>query len=130
MRIIDDLLKGPILKKTYERVKSEKSQFLKAITYVEKNIDYPFRCISEYLEDCSYIRHIGYVQVERHKFSKNKYSIVDEDKPCPLFERQDDNLENAFHCLVYQETLLEDYYYGYLLFPLKDGRYWMVGFEC
>lgn len=130
MDVIDSLLTDPAFKEVYEREKSEKQQFLDAVAYVEKNIDYPFRYISEYLEDCFYTKHIGYVKVERHNFSKNEYSIVDEDKPYPLFERQNDNSEYAFHCLVYQETMFEDCYHGYLLFPLKDGRYWMVGYEC
>lgn len=127
--IIENLLEDPIFKKMYEEEQIEKSKFLDAVNYVKKNIDYPFEYISEYLADCSYTKHIGYVKVERLNFSKNEYSIVDEDKSYPLFERQNDNSENAFHCLVYQETTFEDDYRGYLLFPLKNNKYWLIYFN-
>lgn len=129
MDIIDSLLTNPVFKEAYEKGKVQKTQFLDAVAYVKRNIAYPFKHISAYFEDCFYTKHIGYVQVEEHPLlDKMYYRVVGGEKCYPLLERQDD--ENAFHCLVWQKTEFEDCYSGYLLFPLKDGRYWMVDFEC
>lgn len=106
----------------------EKQKFLDVVNYVKRNIDYSFECISEHLENFCYIKHIGYFEVERPNFSENKYFVIGEDN-FPSFERQNDNSKDNFHYLVFQHKIFEDYLYGYVLFPLKNNKYWLIYFN-
>lgn len=112
--------------------KFEHRKLQEAIAYVKENIDYPFERIAQYLEGNKRDYHIGYVRVGSlfESFGIPKYKIISEEKSYQLLDRQDDNDEDNFHCLVYQEAMFEDCFSGYLLFPLKDGRYWMLSYEC
>ena len=124
-----------------EYQKQETDKLLAALKFVLGEIDYPPERIKEYLRDGDNY-HIGYCRVYEEENYKSPnypdhkfYSVVDEDNKeyyIPHFlMRQDDNSEDSFHCLVWQTTVCgEDDYEGYILFPLTDGRYWVVRFEC
>lgn len=122
----------------YER--KETAKLLVAFRYVLENINYPSQHIKEYLREGRNF-HVGFCKVYEEDNYKNAiypshrfYSVIEEDNKeyhIPrLLMRQDDNSEDAFHCLVWQTTsCCEDDYQGYILFPLTDGNYWIVRFE-
>lgn len=124
----------------YAYQEEESKKLLQAFKYVLKNIDYPSERIKEYLRDGDNF-HIGYCRVEKTNLKSNLYPNHDFYKIIGDIEgserainvnlmRQDDNMRDSFHCLVYQECQGEDCYSGYILFPLTDGRYWIVSFSC
>ena len=124
-----------------------------AIEYVKTMIDYDFENIEEYLDNNDWWRSMGYVEVEKsdyengfypsHDFYTEKVTIetffnnttlpLKEPIISPYYMRQDDNNENTCHSLVWQQSGgygVEDSYSGFILFPLTDGRYWKIKFEC
>ena len=115
--------------------------FNENLEFVKQNISYPFECIEEYINEGENY-HVGYVHILKDEHYKEfGYSQYDFYSLCPedqkkfnnshRFMRQDDNEENDFHCLVWQTCgCCEDDYSGYLLFPLKNGTYWMINFYC
>ncbi len=109
-----------------------------AIEYVKTMIDYDFEFIDDYLDGNDWWRSIGYVEVEKSDYkncfypSHDFYIEKNVDKILH-YMRQDDNEENTFHSLVWQQDGgygAEDSYSGFVLFPLTDGRYWKIKFEC
>lgn len=50
-------------------------------------------------------------------------------RPDLFLKREGDNDEDNFHCFVDKKTVFKYCHFGYFLFPLKDGRYWMVHYE-
>lgn len=109
--------------------------------YFKNNIDYPFDEIEEVLE-ADTLCHIGYCDIERdHQYKSWEYPThefyrLTEDSlkeyPSLRYKRfmLQDKMPSGSHNLVWQETLFEDCYHGYILLPLKDGRYWIVEYEC
>ena len=116
-------------------------EYQTALEYFKNNIDYPFEEIEEVLEDDK-LYHIGYCDIERdHQYKSWEYSthefyLLTEDSlkeyPALRYKRfmLQDKMPSGSHNLVWQETLFEDCYHGYILLPLKDGRYWIVEYEC
>ena len=101
-----------------------------AIEFVKNNIDYPFDLID--FSHLSSWEHVGYVEVEESNYTNGfypSYKFYQEiGKPEIQYMRQSD--EGAFHELVYQKTgACEDDFYGYMLYSLKDGRYWKISFN-
>lgn len=116
-------------------------EYQTALEYFKNNIDYPFDEIKEVLEDDK-LYHIGYCKTERDfqykswKYPSHEFYKLTEDSlkeyPALRYKRfmLQDKMPSGSHNLVWQETLLEDCYHGYILLPLKDGRYWIVEYEC
>lgn len=116
-------------------------EYQTALEYFKNNIDYPFDEIEEVLE-ADTLCHIGYCDIERdHQYKSWEYPThefyrLTEDslKEYPAFRYKrfmlQDKMPSGSHNLVWQETLFEDCYHGYILLPLKDGRYWIVEYEC
>ena len=116
-------------------------EYQTALEYFKNNIDYPFEEIEEVLEDDK-LYHIGYCKTERDfqykswKYPSHEFYKLTEDslKEYPAFRYKrfmlQDKMPSGSHNLVWQETLFEDCYHGYILLPLTDGRYWIVEYEC
>lgn len=116
-------------------------EYQTALGYFKNNIDYPFDEIEEVLE-ADTLCHIGYCDIERdHQYKSWEYPThefyrLTEDSlkeyPSLRYKRfmLQDKMPSGSHNLVWQETLFEDCYHGYILLPLKDGRYWIVEYEC
>lgn len=116
-------------------------EYQTALEYFKNNIDYPFDEIEEVLE-ADTLCHIGYCDIERdHQYKSWEYPThefyrLTEDSlkeyPSLRYKRYmlQDKMPSGSHNLVWQETLFEDCYHGYILLPLKDGRYWIVEYEC
>ena len=116
-------------------------EYQTALEYFKNNIDYPFDEIEEVLE-ADTLCHIGYCDIERdHQYKSWEYPThefyrLTEDSlkeyPSLRYKRfmLQDKMPSGSHNLVWQETLFEDCYHGYILLPLKDGRYWIVEYEC
>ena len=116
-------------------------EYQTALEYFKNNIDYPFDEIEEVLE-ADTLCHIGYCDIERdHHYKSWEYPThefyrLTEDSlkeyPSLRYKRfmLQDKMPSGSHNLVWQETLFEDCYHGYILLPLKDGRYWIVEYEC
>jgi len=110
----------------------------KEIENVKSLIDYDFELIEEYLEDNDWWKHIGYVEVIKSDYKNCFYPSYDFYIEKGLEKtlhcmRQDDSEDNTFHVLVYQTDGgygAEDSYFGYLLFPLTNGKYWKIQYQC
>jgi len=108
------------------------------IENVKTLIDYNFSFIEEYLEDNDWWNHSGYVEVELSDYKSCAYPSYDfyiekGFKNVMHCMRQDDSEDDTFHCLVYQSDGgygAEDSYFGYLLFPLTNGKYWKIEYSC
>jgi hypothetical protein len=101
-----------------------------AVMFVKDNISYDFDLIE--LDDLDW-QHIGYVEVEETDEKESGYSdykfYYEKGDRKLKYMRQDD--EGDYHNLVWQTVgYLGDDYSGYLLFPLKDGRYWKILYSC
>lgn len=118
--------------KRYEELKTN-------LEFFKSNIDYDYEFVEEYIgvgeEDLRYFSHIGYVNVEksdhRNMVEQNRdyYIITGDDFDKINYGIQDQSFEHTFHVLVFQTTgYCEDDYSGFLLFPMKDGRYWKISF--
>lgn len=42
----------------------------------------------------------------------------------------ENDVEHKFDIYIHQTQLFEDSYSGYMCLPMKDGRYWVVYYEC
>lgn len=104
----------------------------------------------ELFDGLLYSQHIGYVNVEflpnerdtfhRHSTTKRYFKISDLDNDI----KEKEGLNNAIfsegiidvtdddYCtyLVYQGGSFEDNYKGYVLLPMKDGKYWCFYYQC
>jgi hypothetical protein len=106
------------------------------LDFVKTNIDYDIELIEEMLGDIDSWNHIGFVEIEKTDYKAGGYQSYDffkikdsDDKK--YYMKQDMSDENTFHNLVWQTVgYCEDDYSGFLLFPLKDGRYWKVSYSC
>lgn len=104
-----------------------------ALEYVKNNINYPFKLITDSLEDITWNHH-NYVEVIKSDYKSGMYPSytfykIKDDKEFIDYMRQDES--DDFHYMVYQLVgYFGDDYSGYQLFPLKDGRYWKISFNC
>lgn len=119
-----------------------RKEYKKALNFYKKNISFDIRklkredkdaCLFNIDED-GFARHIGYCDVEEFvKLGKTYYKLKEEDsKKYSIygnFERQSD-CKCGYHELCFQRCDFEDSYHGYMLFPMKDGKYWIVYYEC
>ncbi len=121
-------------------MKEEKAKLDDAYNFYKKNSIVPFKQIA----DCDLFRfdngdhyHIGYCTVKKveckddlkrniERFEVDKFEgNVNEDFKWLYFEKQKEG--DGFYVLIWQTTgYCCDDYKGYLLFPMKDGRYWIV----
>jgi len=112
-----------------------------AIEYVKTMIDYDFDNVEELLDGNDWWRSMGYVELIKSDYkncfypSHDHYKEINPSKGMEHIEymRQDDSEFNTFHNLVYQRNGgygAEDSYSGFVLFPLTDGKYWKIKFEC
>lgn len=131
------------LKEYYEYLKEERSKFEKALEVYKDNCIVPFEDIEELdvmnFEDGDFY-HTGYCTVSKREYKneqKPKREIfeikdfegdVKEDFKFILFEKQWET--EGFYILLFQTVgCCGDDYSGYILFPMKDGRYWIVNFS-
>lgn len=116
------------------RIANEKMlESRKQLDYVLKNINYPKDLIEQYVEIDDW-QHEGYVEKlkEIKKYNKTFYQIKDKKFNLKLpFNKQTDVENPKFYSLVWQTVgYCEDDYSGYLMFPLKDGRHWLISYSC
>lgn len=74
-----------------------------------------------------------YIEDEDVKSYANEYvphSMRYFQKQHESFESWDSDEKYEFDIYIHQTTVMEDSYYGYMCLPLKDGRYWLVYYEC
>lgn len=133
------------LKEYYEWLDNEESKMKEAFDFYKKNSLIPFEEIQEMwdydelfdFENGGY-RHIGYCSVIESNYTNHWY------KNAKFFDIKDTDCKESmvhlhfmkilhdkdFHTLVWQTTTCgEDDYSGYILFPMNDGRYWIVSFD-
>lgn len=109
----------------------EKNQ--KAIDQVKQLIAYPWEYISEHLEELGW-EDDGFCEVEFLSSIPIVYSQIAEGhyhikgQPDKIFSKYKEG-NGLFYYLVYQRQYADDLYGGWLLFPLKNGQYWKVGYS-
>jgi hypothetical protein len=69
---------------------------------------------------------------KRSGYSNYQHVRIKDDKDRLLYMKQDEEeIRGIDHCCVWQTVgYCEDDYSGYLLFPLKDGRYLKISYAC
>jgi len=105
-----------------------------AIEYVKENITYPFDLILDIISDNDW-DHMNFdIEVEKSEYHScfyptyDFYTIVGEKDKIQYMKQDEDG---DYHNMVYQRCgVCEDDYYGFLLFPLKDGKYWKISYSC
>ena len=99
--------------------------------YVLTQIIYNKGYLDEYLEMDDW-QHEAFVKVKKfNKNGKDYYKISEGFDLDLVFTKQDGENTDGSHCLIWQTVgYCEDDYSGYLMFPLKDGRYWLVSYSC
>ena len=98
-------------------------------------ISYDIDLIESILDELEYWEYLETVEVEetenpRNGYPSYKFYIQKGEKPQYKYMRQDDE---DFHNLVWQTDGgygAEDSYSGFLLFPLKNGKYWKIKYTC
>lgn len=135
----------------YELEQQQKEKFKTALQYFKEHglYDGDFSLVDEFFEDLSSYTHVGYVNVERRPEIKPGYGRSSSDNTFyrikadmfsqslderllhmtfgKCYEEGDDG--DRLEYLVYQYEEFEDSYVGYLLFPLKDGHYWLLHYS-
>jgi hypothetical protein len=107
----------------------------KEIEYVKAHIDYSPDIIDEALEDLTYFHHEGYIEVVKTDYKESGYSsydfYVEKDNPKSRYYMRQDDDESGFHSMVWQTVgMLGDDYSGYMLYPLNNGKYWKIYYNC
>jgi hypothetical protein len=87
--------------------------------------------------NCDGWRPIGIVEIYNTDEKSGGYSSyqhvrIKDDKDNLLYMMQDENeIYGINHCCVWQTCgMMGDDYSGYLLYPMKDGRYFKVSYYC
>ncbi len=122
-----------------QNVTKVKEKFNEALERYKKNIDFDLEekiRNNEALnfDNGMFYRHIGYGTVEPIKKADGKtcYKLIEKDekkyRTNVFFDKQSE-YKDGYHELIYQKCQYEDYYTGYILFPMKNGKYWIVSFE-
>lgn len=124
-------------------IEAEKKKFDNAFNFYKKNCIVPFKKI-DYLDVMDFhdgdFQHIGYCTVKEYnrkhpqKFDAKYYEIdiletdLEDDFRFIVFEKRREC--KNFDVLLWQKVgCLSDDYSGYILYPMKDGRYWIVYFN-
>ena len=139
-----------VLDDYYKYLKEENEKFKKAFEVYKQNSLVKFSKIEKFwdydelfdFEGGDYF-HIGYCNVEKIDY-KNGFRPNAEYFKIKECETDDEHFKDAysslhfekcyheekkFHTLVWQTTTCcEDDYSGYILFPMKNGKYWIVSF--
>lgn len=138
----EDMIKA--MDEYYRDLSEENDKFQQAFKYYKEHCIVPFDKISDEVDcfqfDDGCYRHIGYCSVEKTDYhncfypNHEFYKVIEEDaKKYNLsyidFMKQTE--VEDFHTMVFQTTdgYCEDCYSGYQLFPMDDGRYWIVSFS-
>ena len=130
-----------------ESERAEKAKFQQALEYFRGNGVYKSNfdkyVVDEFFGSNLYNQHIGYVNIELvpdvkntalrwcstglyHRLTLESQKEFPELKGKVFSEEVDDN--ECFTDYVCQRCEFEDDFYGYILLPLKDGRFWMTYF--
>lgn len=117
-------------------------QYRKALKFYKRNVSFNINELKRededaclfHMEEDGFVRHIGYCNVEKvERHGKTCYHLVEEDAERynmrMYFDKQSE-CKCGYHELCFQMSNFEDCYNGYMLFPMKDGRYWVVEYEC
>lgn len=139
-----------ILEEFAEMEKAEREKFEKALEYFRVNGNYKGNfdtSVKDWLTEMD-SQHIGYVSAVHIPEEKNMgfrwsptgrfFRLSEESaKEYPdlsrlLFSEQVEDVDDdsSFTYLVHQWCYFEDDYRGYLLMPLRDGRYWLIFYVC
>lgn len=132
-----DEIQDEVYKELAAEEKRIKDEVYLNLDIFKSNIDYDFELADEYLcvddDGLNYFEHIGFVEVKKSDFkngfnpSKEYYEIIGDDSDELKYGIQDTSEEHTFHALVYQTTgYCEDDYSGFILLPMKDGKYWKI----
>ncbi len=140
-----------LLEEFAEMEKAEREKFEKALEYFRENGIYKGEfetSVKEWLLSDMDNQHVGYVDAIHIPEEKNTgfrwspterfFRLSDESaKEYPklskmLFSEQVEDVDDdtSFTYLVHQWCYFEDDYRGYLLLPLKDGRFWLIFYVC
>lgn len=130
-----DKIYEELAKESYER----KINFLKAYKHYLLNSDSNREFIKEMIRDCE-ASHIGYVRVQKvettlyHEYPSNEYFkiIPQEGLDERIFKLSFVKFgESNDHWLVWQTCGYSgDDYSGFMMFPMRDGTYWLVDYSC
>lgn len=129
-------------KEYQEWMKNENEKMNQAFEFYKKNCIIPFSQIKDLdvldFSDVDFY-HNGYCTVEKRDVKnpwrksaeyfevKQVEGDIEDRFKLLTFEKQE--YTRKFHVLVYQTLgCCEDDYSGYIIFPMKDGRYWIVRF--
>lgn len=131
------------LKEYYEYLKEERSKFEKALEVYKDNCIVPFEDIEDLdVMDFGHgnFLHIGYCTVKKYYRKHpcrdnfeyfeidNLESDIDDIFKFIVFKKQHEC--DNFDILLWQQVgCCDDDYSGCILFPMKDGRYWIVNFS-
>lgn len=130
-----DKIYEELAKESYER----KINFLKAYKHYLLNSDSSRELIKEMIRGCE-ASHIGYVKVQKvettsyHEYPSNEYFkiIPQEGLDERVFKLSFVKFgESNDHWLVWQTCGYSgDDYSGFMMFPMRDGIYWLVDYSC
>lgn len=126
--------------------KNENEKFREHLKYyiTNRKPSQPVKALKEFLNGNMVNQHIGYVNVSEYddngEFRRRtgwdtKLYRATEDSLKEVAgltftaETDDDYGRKPIEYLCWQKCEWEDDYRGYLLFPMKDGRYWCVYFQ-
>jgi hypothetical protein len=116
-----------------ERAEKETYHNLIAKKIVQHRINYRWKHIARILSETSWTD-AGIVEVERSDYKNGFYPgaehyTIKGDKDQTKFMKQTE--DGVGHVLIWQVTgFLGDNYNGWMLFPLSDGKYWKVDYNC
>lgn len=130
-----DKIYEELAKESYER----KINFLKAYKHYLLNSDSSREFVKEMIRGCE-ASHIGYVKVQKvettpyHEYPSNEYFkiIPQEGFDERIFKFSFVKFgEGNDHWLVWQTCGYSgDDYSGFMMFPMRDGIYWLVDYSC
>ena len=90
-----------------------------------------------HLEDMMFWQPLGIVEIyhtdeKTGGYSSYQHVRIKDDEDKLLYLLQDENeIRGINHCCVWQTCgMMGDDFSGYLLFPLKDGKYFKINYSC
>ena len=117
-----------------EKEIAEKNE--KELKFVKQNINYDFDFIEDILTSIKW-EHKRYVEVEKSDYKScshpnyDFYTIKNEKMKFMRQNYLDDDNNEVFHELIWQTAgVCEDDYSGFILIPLKNGKYWEISYSC
>ena len=116
--------------KNYLKVRKEWKSKLKGLI----NITGLFKSLDNDMESWMPIDIVEIYNVDEKQsgYSSYQHVRIKDDKDRLLYMKQEeDEIRGVDHCYVWQTTgYCGDDYSGYLLFPLKDGKYLKISYSC